>query len=170
MNGVAIPSGLNLAPKPILSDADFVVWDLTNHTVVVTPAAAIRVGLECGNRTRPFVLMAEGVPIYLGAFWTLVSSTSCQVPVIIADLAVQDCFMGVDKVPDDIWRMIGRGDPGARPRLMALASTSSTTNVLLHIDEGYVSFSAEAIKEAKKRRSDPRIAAAVRKLLGGRTK
>ena len=136
----------------------------------VTPAAAIRVGLECGKRTRPFVLMAEGVPVYLGAFWSYASSTSCQVPVIIADLAVMDCFMGVDKVPDDIWRMIGRSDPGTLDRLMALAKTQPTTNVTFRLDLGYVSFSADAVKEAEKRRTDPRITAAVEKLFGSRKK
>jgi len=168
MNGTASPDGLKLAPQPILSDPDFVGWDVTNHTFVVTPTAGIRVGLECHHRTQPFVLMAEGVPIYLGAFWTYVSSTSCQVPVIIADLAVMDCFMGMDNVPDDVWRMIGRGDPGTLDRLLALAKTKPTTNVTFRIDLGYVSLSADAVKEAEKRCSDPRIAAAVQKLLGGR--
>jgi len=99
MYATATPDGLKLAPQPILSDPDFVGWDLTNHTFVITPAAAIRVGLKCHVATRPFVLMAEGVPIYLGAFWTGASSTSCGVPVIMADLAVADCFTGVDKNP-----------------------------------------------------------------------
>jgi len=165
LNGNATPDGWTLARQPILSDPDFVGWDVTNHTFVITPTAAIRVGVECGRRTRPFVLMVEGVPIYLGEFWTLVSSASCPVPVIIADLAVADYFMGVDKVPKDIWYMMGRGDP-VLDRLMALARTSPTTNVTLRVEPGYpYSFTA-----AERRRSDPRIATAVQKLFGGRNK
>jgi len=62
--------------------------------------------------------------------------------------------------------MIGRGDPGTFDRLMALAKTRPTTNVTLRIEPGYPTFSPEA----QKRRSDPRIATAVNKLLGGRNK
>jgi hypothetical protein len=163
--------GLKLVPQPILSDADFVDWDVTNHTFVITPAAAIRVGVECNNRTRPFVMVAEGVPVYLGGFWTHVSSDFCGVPVVIPDLAVADCFMGVDRVPAEIWRMMGRLDPRTLDRLMTLAKTSPTTNVTLRIELGYFSSPGEdSYQEAEKRRADPRIATAVQKLFAGRNK
>ncbi len=169
-SGTAKPSSPPLEPYPILSDPDFVAWDVTNHTFVITPAAAIRVGLQCGMRTRPFVLMAEGVPIYRGAFWTMVSSQSCSDPVIIADLAVQDCFMGLDNVPDDVWRMIGREDPARFDRVMMLAKVKPTTNVTLSIELGYPGLSKEALEKAEKLRSDLRVPAAVQKLFAGRIK
>jgi hypothetical protein len=160
VNGRATAEGVKLVAQPILSDPDFVGWDVNNHTFLITPAAAIRVGVECEFSTRPFVLMAEGVPVYLGAFWTSVSSTSCSVPVINADLALDHCFMGGKNIPEDVNRLLAVRDAAALERLTALAKSSPTTNVVLRIEPGYVIRSPEA----EKRLGDPRVAAAVQKV------
>ena len=117
--------------------------------------------------TRQMLLDAEEL---LGAFWTDVSSSSCGVPVIVADLAVSDCFMGIENVPSDVCHMLGRGDPGAAERLMGLAKTIPATNVTFQIDLGYAFPPPDALKRAAERRSDNRIAIDVEKLVARRKK
>lgn len=102
---------LKTVSPPALVDSDFVAFDLTNHTFIITGAAAKRLSLNIwslatrdapgwGNQVpyvhwngefelipvpAPFVLKAFGDPIYAGAFFTSVSSTSFSGPVILAD-------------------------------------------------------------------------------------
>lgn len=144
--------------EPILSDPDFVCWDVTNHTFVITPVAAMRLA---GRRASHFVLMSCGEPIYEGVFGTSLSSSSVSVPVILTDFVVMDCFRGITKVPDDVWRMIGRGESDVTERLMAL--TNATTNVILHIDRGYPS---DDFACGPDRRRDIRVISAVEQLFG----
>ena len=148
----AVPSGLKLASKPILADADFVTCNLRSNTFVITPVAAMRVGVSCAFREIAFVLVASGEPVYLGKFGTDVSSSGYSgVPTIVADLFVVDSFMGVDHVPDDVWAIMRTRDRVvAEERLVALAKSRPTTNVVLHFEA----------------RGDNRIAAAVGKLFG----
>ena len=95
LNGTARPGGLRLDPEPLLSDADFVAYDKTNHTFDVTPKTAerlvrrllgpkgrtalapreVEMYLFAGFDYRPFVLTASGKPIYVGAFSSNASSS-----------------------------------------------------------------------------------------------
>lgn len=96
---------------PVLTDDDFVSFDTRNQTFVVTGAAAKRLSLTIWSLASkdapgwgwqvpyvhktgefelipvpaPFVLYAGGEPIYAGAFYTLWSSSGFSGPVIIAD-------------------------------------------------------------------------------------
>lgn len=162
VDGTASPAGLSLKTPPILSDADFVAWDTTNHTFVITPAAAKRLVGSCTFREVPFVLVSEREPVYVGLFGTANSSQSASVPVILTDLVEVDCFMGIANVPTEVWHMIGRGDPGVTDQLMVL--TNATTNVTLRIDRGYPPPDGFAL--APDRRGDKRIGPAVEKLFG----
>ncbi|MDR3457729.1 MAG: hypothetical protein P4N60_09810 [Verrucomicrobiae bacterium] len=95
------PDSLTLVSPPVLADGDFVSFDATNQTFTITPGAARRLaaGLRGGAApillnggvydqipdTAPFVLQAAGEPIYVGAFYTLVSSSAFAGPVILPD-------------------------------------------------------------------------------------
>ena len=96
---------------PVLADADFVSFNTTNQTFVVTGAAAKRLALSIWALARkdapgwgdqvpyvhhagefelipvpaPFVLCAGGEPLYAGAFYTMLSSMGFSGPVIMAD-------------------------------------------------------------------------------------
>ena len=166
VDGTATPPGLSLRTPPILSDADFVAWDTTNHSLVITPTAAKRVIGSCDFREVPFVLMAEREPVYLGLFGTGISSHSAAVPVILTDSVLNDCFMGFTNVPNEVLHMIGLADAGVTDKLMAL--TNATTNVMLRIDRGYPP--PDGFGRGVDRRDDKRIAIAVEKLLGERRK
>ncbi len=102
----------NLKPvsPPVLSDADFVVFDTTNHTFYITGAAAKHLSLTIWSLAKkdapgwtvapyvhdtgefllipvqaPFVLQVRGEPIYAGAFDTHFSSRVVFGPVIKAN-------------------------------------------------------------------------------------
>jgi hypothetical protein len=147
------PTEVRLMHPAVLADKDFVSFDVTNQTFVVTAEAAKRLArkiweLGKGGAPRggnelyvhqsgdyevvpfptPFVLKAFDEPIYLGAFWNLFSSSSFAGPVII-------------------------------PRTPFI-NTNSTSNLTFDIGAGY----PVAFPQVKDPRKDTRIALAVRKL------
>jgi len=94
------PDSLRLITPPVLADTDFVSFDTTNQTFSITPDAAKRLeaSIKHGPPTilrngvfllipypAPFVLKASAEAIYVGAFYTEVSSSSFAGPVILAD-------------------------------------------------------------------------------------
>ena len=56
--------------EPILSDVDIAGWDATNHFLVITPKAAMRVYSRFGNSAWPtaFGVIADGKPVCRGSF------------------------------------------------------------------------------------------------------
>jgi hypothetical protein len=79
---------LPLAGMPIISEADILAYDFSKH--------AIRLKLEALRRLprppvagTPFVVVVNGERIYPGAFYTSVSSISCELPVIVVDRVAQ---------------------------------------------------------------------------------
>lgn len=96
---------------PVLADEDFLSFDTTNHSFVVSGASAKRLALTIWSLARkdapgwgeqvpfvyhtgefelipvpaPFVLHAGGKPIYAGAFYTSASSAGFSGPVIMAE-------------------------------------------------------------------------------------
>jgi hypothetical protein len=87
------PDALRLVSPPILSDADFVRYDTATHVFAITAESAKRLSIKLTGlvgparrpaedtgyllnwRDTPFVLVADGEPIYLGMFSTPNSST-----------------------------------------------------------------------------------------------
>lgn len=69
-NRTVKPYGLNLIAKPIVSDADFVTFDVTNQTFTTSAAAAQHLNglFNTNDLSMPFVLVASGEPIYVGVF------------------------------------------------------------------------------------------------------
>jgi len=124
---------VRLAPTPILADADFVTCDVTKDTFVITPPAAIRFGIATFAARVPYVMVAEGKRIYLGVFDTSVSSSRTGLPGTFADTVLVDCFMGLDNIPEEVLATIRTRDGVVTERLLALASTKPTTNVVVTI-------------------------------------
>jgi hypothetical protein len=157
IDGTAKASGWQLQHPPILSDADFVSWDPLSHSFVVDPTAAKRLVGACLYRNAPFVLAAHGQPVYLGVFWTLTSSSSSRVPVILTDHILNDCFVDIANFSDNDWAGIRRGGPNLTGVLLAM--TNAVTNVTLHIDRAINA--ADHLADRPDKRADPRIAIAV---------
>lgn len=132
---IAKSYGASVLAAPVLADSDFVSFDVTNHSFVVTPEAAKRVAKsiwDVGKRDAPgwgdsptilrggayeliptpapFVLKASGTPIYWGAFSTPVSSRSFAGPVILPDVL----FITGNLMSNVTFR-IKLGYPGASP-------------------------------------------------------
>ena len=72
---------------PLLTEADIVAYDLRNHTIRLK--AGVRERLDKAVKPSvwgvPFVVHVEGEPVYLGAFWTSVSSYMADMPTISLD-------------------------------------------------------------------------------------
>jgi hypothetical protein len=96
------PASLRLISPPVLADADFVSFDWTNQTFVITPQAAQRLAAGIWSRAgraptllrdgryllipfpTPFVMKASGESVYVGAFYSSVFSSSFRGPVVLS--------------------------------------------------------------------------------------
>ncbi len=153
-NHTATLENVKLAGTPILADADFVTLDLTNSTFVITPAAAIRFGIATFANQVPYVMLAEGQRIYLGVFdsYAFSSGASLGLPGAFPDMVLVDCFMGADKIPEEVLAPIRTKDRVVTERVLGLAKTRPTTNVVVTVPT----------------LGDKRVEAAATKLLRGR--
>jgi hypothetical protein len=75
---------IKLARAPVISDADIVSYSFTNHTIRLYPFALPRLPHPPVWHT-PFVVVADKQRIYVGAFCTMLSSSSSSVPSIVVD-------------------------------------------------------------------------------------
>jgi len=86
VDGTATPESLKLLPTPVISGSELLSYNTTNHTFNLARAARERVYQQCTRSLQvPFVLVAEGEPVYVGVFTTMVSSRSSGVPAILTD-------------------------------------------------------------------------------------
>ncbi len=107
---LARPGDIPLAKYPLISDRDIESYDWKTHTLTVSRSAIqrLRPPLVWGT---PFVVVADGEPIYVGAFYSALSSASCSIPVIMHERSLN---------PDPSGRlMIQRAYPGATGDQMA---------------------------------------------------
>jgi hypothetical protein len=72
-----------LAATPVVSGADLVSYNFTNHLLTFTPEAARRFSkFHISHLTEPFVVAADGGRIYRGAFVSAACSQSIPLPSI----------------------------------------------------------------------------------------
>jgi hypothetical protein len=78
------PEDIPLAKYPLISDQDIESYDWKTHTLTMDRSAIRRIlrPLVWGT---PFVVVVDGAPVYIGAFYSGASSQSCPVPVILTD-------------------------------------------------------------------------------------
>ncbi len=189
------PDGLNLMARPILSDADFVAWNATNYTFVVTPEAALRLYNLCEHRRVGFVLMACGEAIYRGNFGTERSSIGSKEPLIYTDFipfsmrwsSFENLFDTMDAqepaslhkpIREDLGRApsgFGGGanmrykptkEDGLRIQQLLATTNNATNNVELRIDAGIEPRYGSRPSGFLDSRDDRRIAVAVERLFG----
>jgi hypothetical protein len=75
---------LALVEEPVISGADILSYDFATHSFLVRRSALLRLP-DPPVWHKPFVLIADGQRIYLGAFSTMFSSYSSSVPTILVD-------------------------------------------------------------------------------------
>ena len=73
---------MELAGSPLISEADIIEYNWTNHTMRITGEAAKRIPTNVGTGGKAFVIVADGQRAYRGAFWISVSSIGCPYPII----------------------------------------------------------------------------------------
>ena len=77
-------SKIELEQSPLFSEHDIVGLDLVNRNITLTLVALMRLPRP-SVRGRTFVVVAGGERIFLGAFWTTLSSFGPAVPTICVD-------------------------------------------------------------------------------------
>lgn len=75
---------LPLSSAPVISAADIILYDFSNHAMRLRPEAIKRLPNPPISGT-PFVVVVNGERIYQGAFYTSLSSISYGQPVIVVD-------------------------------------------------------------------------------------
>lgn len=90
------PSEIPLAEHPIISEADLLSYNWNDHALQLRHPIWYRLSAP-SVRGAPFVVVADGVPLYTGAFWTPLSSISTPVPVILWDLSRQSTRLIIQK-------------------------------------------------------------------------
>ena len=113
------PQDIPIAEYPFVSDQDIQSYDWKTHTLAVDKSVLRRVRQHAPSlRGAPFVVVADGEPVYVGAFYTAASSFSCPVPVILVDgFLTQGNTLTIDRAyPGELPDMAGH-DPRAAPRI-----------------------------------------------------
>jgi hypothetical protein len=120
-------SAIRLSESPLLSSADIVSYDFESHSMRLRSDALAKIPRPpCEG--APFVIVANGQRIYVGAFTTLISSMPCALPSIVVDRRLlatnqaQTTFIIERAFPDPSFG-VGpdpRGDPRIRRALAAL--------------------------------------------------
>lgn len=105
-------AGLTLAPEPLVYLYDIAFYERSTHTVrwdnyANSTALKNRVGMP-GTRGIPFVVVADGQRVYLGAFYSLISSQSFPGPIVVVESLLPDGFLIEPSYPP--------GNPGQDPR------------------------------------------------------
>ena len=75
---------LALEKQPVISDADILTYEFATHTFLVQQSALARLPRPPVWH-KPFVVVADGQRIYVGAFSTSLSSHASSVPSILVD-------------------------------------------------------------------------------------
>ncbi len=77
-------SHVEKSSEPVLTEQDIISYDAGDHTILLEPAAMVKLNdLELSTRGKTFLVCADGLPIYWGAFWTPLSSMSFEGVVIM---------------------------------------------------------------------------------------
>jgi hypothetical protein len=77
-------SHIRLLESPLISAADIISYNFTEHSIRLRPEALAKIPQPPVEGT-PFVVVANGERIYLGVFVTCISSMSFAVPTIVVD-------------------------------------------------------------------------------------
>lgn len=107
---------IRLASHPIVSDADLVAYDWPTHTLTLARPFWFKISRP-SLRGLPFVVEAEGEPLYVGAFFSDASSFSCPLPVIRFDERMTNRIVAIERGYPAAFAVRGKDDPRADARL-----------------------------------------------------
>ncbi len=112
-------SSIEIADTPLVSGADIVTYSADTHEIELTPAAYEKIVTLEGWPS--FVVCVDGRPIYSGAFWTIMRSSTFDGVVIIkpfsSEAAPNHCVLRLELgYPGRDW--FNGEDPRADPRVL----------------------------------------------------
>lgn len=117
----ADPGAVKLGDRPLLAHGDIVSYDAEIHEIRLTAEAYRRVQdlytLPVDTDGLAFAVCAGGDPVYLGAFWTPLSSLSFDGVVIMQPIAMETDTIRIElgyPGPD----MVTIADPRSDPRVL----------------------------------------------------
>lgn len=105
-----------LASHPIVSDADLVAYDWPTHTLTLAQPFWFKIRRP-SLRGSPFVVVADGEPLYVGAFFSDASSFSCPLPVIRFDERMTNRVVTIERGYPAAFAVRGKEDPRENARL-----------------------------------------------------
>ena len=75
---------IELQKTPLITDADIIIYDRDKHEMILSKDGIKKMpsGKDTGVHGKSFVIVANGIRCYKGAFWTSVSSVSHSNPII----------------------------------------------------------------------------------------
>jgi hypothetical protein len=75
---------IELQKTPLITDADIIIYDWNKHEMILTNDGIKKMPNEkdIDVRGKSFVIVANGIRCYKGAFWTSLSSVSHSNPII----------------------------------------------------------------------------------------
>jgi hypothetical protein len=107
------PAKIPLADFPIISEDDLLSYDWDTHTLHLRDSIWQKIPRPGNGIGTPFAVVVDGTPIYVGAFWSGISSLGNTCPVIVSqyfgyderdskDLTIRLGFLGtpIQGLPD----------------------------------------------------------------------
>lgn len=110
------PADVPLASHPVISAEDLAGYQWPTHTLTLERSFWFKIRRP-SLRGSPFVVVAEGEPVYVGAFFSDASSFSCPAPVIRFDERMTNRVVTIDRGYPGAFAVQGRKDPREDPRV-----------------------------------------------------
>jgi hypothetical protein len=110
------PKDVPLAEYPVISEEDLVGYDWPRHTMTLRHAFWHRIRFP-NLRGSPFVVVVDGEPVYVGAFYTDMSSFSCESPIIRFDDRMTNRVVRIDQEYPAPSGIPGAKDPRSDTRI-----------------------------------------------------
>jgi len=131
--GSEIPlSKLELSEEPLITDKDIIEYRWNTHAIILSNQGARKYNQLIKNRERGrvFVIVADGVRCYHGAFWQMILSASYPYPVILIDATAPNLIKIERAYPSE--KFTKGKDPRADKRIY---SALKKTGKLREVDE-----------------------------------
>ncbi len=109
------PDDIPLAKYPVIDANDIEHYDWDTHEITVKKTVWWRLRMPSVHGA-PFVIVVNKKPVYVGAFWTNISSISASVPVVIYDHTRKSKRFRIDKAYPSAKFAVGE-DPRSSARI-----------------------------------------------------
>jgi hypothetical protein len=110
------PADIPLASHPVVSEGDLARYDWSTHTLTLDRTFWFKIRRP-SLRGLPFVVVADGEPVYVGAFFSDESSFSCPAPVIRFDERMTNRVVPIERGYPGAFEVRGKADLREDPRV-----------------------------------------------------